>query len=42
MSAEVFAPAVVSSMFEACLKDGEGNPIRDPLRVGARGGRLRR
>lgn len=37
MSAEVFTPAVVSSIFEACLKDEGGNPIKDPLRIGARG-----
>ncbi|KUO92209.1 MAG: hypothetical protein AT710_04190 [Thermocladium sp. ECH_B] len=38
MRAEVFTPAVVSSLFEACLTDRSGKPITDPLRMGARGG----
>jgi len=36
--AAFFTPAVVSSLFEAHTIDEGGNPIRDPLLVGARGG----
>ncbi|HTY74405.1 MAG TPA: hypothetical protein VMD05_02435 [Candidatus Nanoarchaeia archaeon] len=37
-SASAFAPAAISSFFEICNQTPEGNPIIDPVRVGARGG----
>lgn len=37
-SRSVFVPSAVSSFFEVCDEDQEGNKIIDPLKVGARGG----
>ena len=38
MRAAFFTPAVISSLFEAHVTQGDGSPIADPLQVGARGG----
>ncbi len=40
-SRSIFVPSAVSSFFEVCDEDQEGNKITDPLRVGARGGGFR-
>lgn len=40
-SRSVFVPSAVSSFFEVCDEDEEGNKILDQLRVGARGGGFR-
>jgi pantoate kinase len=34
----VFCPAGISSFFETCRRDEDGNPVTDPTRIGARGG----
>jgi pantoate kinase len=36
--ANAFAPAAISSFFEICDQDSQGNPLTDLVRVGARGG----
>jgi len=33
-----FCPAGISSFFETCRRDKDGNPLTDPTRIGARGG----
>jgi len=35
---EAACPAGISSFFEVCDTDATGNPIKDPARIGARGG----
>jgi len=40
-SKSIFVPSAVSSFFEVCDEDGEGNKIIDPIRMGARGGGFR-
>ncbi|MEM3387149.1 MAG: hypothetical protein QXN08_05705 [Nitrososphaerales archaeon] len=40
-SRSIFVPSAVSSFFEVCDEDQEGNKIEDPLKVGARGGGFR-
>ena len=37
-SSTVFCPAGISSFFEICNKDRDGNPLTDPTIIGARGG----
>jgi pantoate kinase len=35
---EAVCPAGISSLFEVCMVDSNGNPLRDPALIGARGG----
>jgi len=37
-SALAFAPSGISGFFEICNRDRMGRPLKDPLRIGARGG----
>lgn len=37
-SRSVYVPSGVSSFFEICDRTPDGNPIQDPLQIGARGG----